>query len=109
MMGAEMETRYQERLARYVTAMRNGQPDRVPLRRLVRRPDAGDLLPRHPHAEIARARILDDVGLDRPQPGRARPANLSARRAAREIVNGICGHAAGRASSACWIFVARAP
>lgn len=33
-MGTDMEARYQERLTRYVTAMRNRQPDRVPLRPL---------------------------------------------------------------------------
>ena len=31
-MAADMEARYQESLNRYVTAMRNGRPDRVPIR-----------------------------------------------------------------------------
>ncbi len=31
----DMETRYQERLNRYVTALRNGRPDRVPIRPFV--------------------------------------------------------------------------
>ena len=34
-MGQEMEALYQERLRRYVTAMRNGKPDRVPIRPFV--------------------------------------------------------------------------
>ena len=34
-MSAEMETLYQERLNRYVTALRNGKPDRVPIRPFV--------------------------------------------------------------------------
>jgi len=29
---SDHETLYQQRLARYVTAMRNGKPDRVPIR-----------------------------------------------------------------------------
>jgi hypothetical protein len=34
-MPSEIEQRYQQRLARYVTAMRNGKPDRVPIRPFV--------------------------------------------------------------------------
>ena len=34
-MSAENEKRYQERLDRYVTAMRGGQPDTVPIRPFV--------------------------------------------------------------------------
>jgi hypothetical protein len=34
-MTSEVEQRYQQRLARYVTAMRNGKPDRVPIRPFV--------------------------------------------------------------------------
>ena len=34
-MPPEMEQRYQQRLARYVKAMRNGKPDRVPIRPFV--------------------------------------------------------------------------
>ena len=34
-MSAEMEKLYQQRLARYVTAMRNGKPDRIPIRPFV--------------------------------------------------------------------------
>ena len=34
-MSDAMEERYRERLARYVTAMRNGKPDRVPIRPFV--------------------------------------------------------------------------
>ncbi len=34
-MSEDMERLYQERLARYVTAMRNGKPDRVPIRPFV--------------------------------------------------------------------------
>ena len=34
-MPSEVEQRYQQRLARYVTAMRNGKPDRVPIRPFV--------------------------------------------------------------------------
>jgi hypothetical protein len=34
-MTAELEQRYQQRLTRYVTAMRNGKPDRVPIRPFV--------------------------------------------------------------------------
>jgi hypothetical protein len=34
-MVSEMEQRYQQRLDRYVTAMRNGKPDRVPIRPFV--------------------------------------------------------------------------
>ncbi len=34
-MPSEMETRYQQRLQRYVTAMRNEKPDRVPIRPFV--------------------------------------------------------------------------
>ena len=34
-MPSEMEQRYQQRLARYVKAMRNEKPDRVPIRPLV--------------------------------------------------------------------------
>ena len=34
-MASEIEQRYQQRLARYVTAMRNGKPDRVPIRPFV--------------------------------------------------------------------------
>src|SRR5262249_7733272 len=59
------------------------------------------------HGEIARARVIDDVGLDRLQPDRARTANFAARRAVCEIVSEVRGHAAGRGSSACWIYVAR--
>ncbi|HNR14909.1 MAG TPA: uroporphyrinogen decarboxylase, partial [Thermodesulfobacteriota bacterium] len=34
-MAKDMERLYQERLKRYVTAMRNGKPDRVPIRPFV--------------------------------------------------------------------------
>ena len=34
-MPSEIEQRYQQRLARYVTAMRNGKPDRIPIRPFV--------------------------------------------------------------------------
>ena len=34
-MSADMEQRYAQRLNRYVTAMRNGKPDRVPIRPFV--------------------------------------------------------------------------
>lgn len=34
-MATNMEQRYQERLARYVTAMRNGKPDKIPIRPFV--------------------------------------------------------------------------
>ncbi|MGA2035075.1 MAG: uroporphyrinogen decarboxylase family protein [Thermoguttaceae bacterium] len=34
-MSAELEQRYAERLQRYVTAMRNGKPDRIPIRPFV--------------------------------------------------------------------------
>jgi hypothetical protein len=34
-MRSEIEQRYQQRLARYVTAMRNGKPDRIPIRPFV--------------------------------------------------------------------------
>ena len=34
-MSDAMEQRYRERLARYVTAMRNGKPDKVPIRPFV--------------------------------------------------------------------------
>jgi hypothetical protein len=34
-MSSEIEQRYQQRLARYVTAMRNGKPDRIPIRPFV--------------------------------------------------------------------------
>jgi hypothetical protein len=33
--GADMEARYQRRLNRYVTAMRNGKPDMIPIRPFV--------------------------------------------------------------------------
>ena len=34
-MATNMEQRYQERLARYVTAMRNEKPDKIPVRPFV--------------------------------------------------------------------------